>query len=164
MGQIAHKYFEVSLAATIQLRYAQVEGRATYSDRALKTIVEGIKTKIITGDPAVLLQQVPDVDELASPSKRSDFVVHNPERSHVDVYELKPMASATGYKYEAAKIQINGYKTELSNTGLRVQGGDELITGIPLPFPEAGRKATITFTADPGIKGLYYYKIDDGNE
>lgn len=30
-------------------------------------------------------------------------------------------------------------------------------------YPEAGAKATITFTADKKIPGLYFYSIDDGN-
>ena len=44
-----------------------------------------------------------------------------------------------------------------------VEGGDiDSICNVPIPFSAAGDKATITFILDTTVKGLYYYKIDDG--
>jgi hypothetical protein len=164
MGQMAHNFFVATSITSIQLRL-KGDINIFYQDRALKTIVRNIDNTI-TGDPMILAQQVPDVDELASPANRPDLVIFSQIASelYVDVYELKPIASAMGYKHNAAEKQLNGYIAELTNAKLPTRGGDQVITGMPLPFPEVGDKATITFTADPLVKGLYYYKIDDGME
>lgn len=45
---------------------------------------------------------------------------------------------------------------------LVLKGGTDIPDGMTFPYPEAGEKATITFTADPITQGLYYYSIDDG--
>jgi hypothetical protein len=163
MGQRAHLFFETTLYSSLASEINH-EDLLSFYDRTLRTIVREIN-KEITGDPSILAQQAPDVDELANPRHRPDVVtfIHIQNEIHVEVYKLKPIPSTTGYKHEAAKTQINGYITDLRNIKLPyVRGGDRLITGIPFPFPESGSKATIVFTADPDIKGLYYYAIDDG--
>jgi hypothetical protein len=162
MGQKAHLFFDLALRSSLLSRSIG-EHVLFFQDRTLRTIVREMNREI-TGDPTILAQRAPDVDELASPANRPDFVAF-PQigtKLYVDVYELKPIASAMGYKYEAAKKQINSYITEIINTGAPARGGDGMITGKAWPFPEAGKKATITFMADSLVKGLYYYKIDDG--
>lgn len=78
---------------------------------------------------------------------------------------MKPISCISGYKHQKAVTQLEGYKNKMKNYFLdvNVEGGDiDSICNVPIPFPAAGDKATITFIPDTTVKGLYYYKIDDG--
>jgi hypothetical protein len=123
-----------------------------FIDRPVKGILEEL---------GEMLHQNPEVDSLAHPLKRPDVTVVTEEGS--DIYELKPIASKDGYKHGLAKKQLAGYINTLFNRIFGgTKGGDALPSESTVPFHPAGDKATITFTPDEDVKGLYYYQIDDG--
>ncbi|MBQ8680264.1 MAG: hypothetical protein IJ530_10940 [Treponema sp.] len=108
----------------------------------------------------------PDRDEVPSPNKRPDVVsITYSTTISAEIMELKPISCAAGYKHTKAVQQLKNYENKLKQVypAIDISGGnlDELC-GIPFAFPEAGEKATITFIKDETVKGLYYYKIDDG--
>lgn len=109
----------------------------------------------------------PDLDEIPSPNTRPDAVNIKVGSSGntVEFFELKPISCISGYKHQKAVAQLEGYKNKMKDyfPDVNVEGGDiDSICNVPIPFPAAGDKATITFIPDTTVKGLYYYKIDDG--
>jgi hypothetical protein len=115
----------------------------------------------ILTEAAELLHQEPELDSLAHPLKRPDITVISLKGT--DIYELKPASSEKGYKHVLAEKQLSGYINTLANKLFGgTKGGSDVPDNLKVPFPEAGKKAEITFTSDKEVKGLYYYKIDDG--
>jgi RHS repeat-associated protein len=115
----------------------------------------------ILRDAAELLHQEPGLDSLAHPLKRPDITILS--INGTDIYELKPVSSEKGYKHTLAEKQLSGYINTFFNKLLGgVEGGSAVPDNLEVPFPEAGEKAKIIFTSDKEVKGLYYYRIDDG--
>ena len=109
----------------------------------------------------------PDLDEIPSPNTRPDAVniKMDSNGNTIEMFELKPISCSSGYKHQKAVAQLEGYKNNMKAyfPDVNVEGGNiDSICNIPIPFPAAGDKATITFISDSTVKGLYYYKIDDG--
>ncbi|MDY2840623.1 MAG: hypothetical protein SOT46_09685 [Treponema sp.] len=165
IGQKAHAFFEDQLTIILVGEQA-ASNRNAFSDRPLNRILNFLFKQIGADlrNQEILAEQDPAIDELSSPQKRPDLVVTNNIDKSISVYELKPDSCKTGYKNEKAKKQISGYISDLSknSSGYHVKGGTDIPDGMTFPYPEAGEKATITFTADPITQGLYYYSIDDG--
>jgi hypothetical protein len=110
---------------------------------------------------AELLQQEPGLDSLAHPLKRPDVTVAT--TNGTDIYELKPISNEKGFKHTLAEKQLSGYINTLSNKLFGgTKGGSAVPDNLKVPFPEAGENAQIIFTSDKEVKGLYYYRIDDG--
>ena len=165
IGQQAHTFFEDSLTI-ILVGEQYASNRAAYTDRPLNRILNSLYQLfgINARNQSILENQDPVVDELSNPQKRPDLVVRNDVEKTLSVYELKPESSMSGYKNEKAKNQLNGYISQLrkNSSGYAVKGGTDIPGRLTLPYPQVGEKGTITFTADPYTKGLYYYSIDDG--
>ncbi len=109
----------------------------------------------------------PDLDEIPSPNTRPDAVNIKMDSigNNVEFFELKPISCVAGYKHQKAVAQLQGYISKMKSyfPDVNVEGGNiDSVCNVSIPFPAAGDKATITFIPDATVKGLYYYRIDDG--